>query len=198
MNPNSPSEDDNNPLDARGYAAGDPEVVRAARPAEPSAADWDAVRRRIHARLSEAEKTSPRRPRRALWFAGAVVAALSAAAAVAWVAVTLTAPAPRPQPNAPEVVELKPQPPAEVAPAPHEPPPDPLADFAVLPIADSDEVVLHRVPGDGMLPVGRHPLSGELSLATAEDVELDDPNPAWPSVTPAPGFAPMIFAAKPR
>jgi hypothetical protein len=85
-----------------------------------------------------------------------------------------------------------------VAPYPHEPEPDVLADFAVLPMAAADEVVLHRVPGDGWLPVGTDPLPGPLELATAAEVELDRPDPAWPRVTPAPGSAPMIFATKPR
>ena len=83
-------------------------------------------------------------------------------------------------------------------PAPHEVRPDPLAEFGVLPMASAEEVVLHRVPGDGRLPVGAHPLAGALALATAAEVELDDPDEAWPNLTAAPGSAPMIFAAKPR
>jgi hypothetical protein len=97
-------------------------------------------------------------------------------------------------------VQPAPRPEVEVAlaPHPHDAKSDPLAEFAVLPMATDDEVVLHRVPGDGMLPVGNHPLQGALSLATTDDVELDDPNPAWPSMTISPGSLPMIFAAKPR
>jgi hypothetical protein len=65
-------------------------------------------------------------------------------------------------------------------------------------MAGDDDVVLHRVPGDGWLPVGEHPLPGMLALATASEVELDDPDEVWPSVTQSPKDAPMIFAAKPR
>ncbi len=181
----SPQPDDRDPLSA--YVDGDPEAVRAAHPPEPGEAAWETVRLRIHARLAPpAELPSPRR-RIALW--GAVGAALTAAAAVvAWVAVRVP-----PAVDAPEVVETRP-----LAPAPHDATPDPLAEFAVLPMASDDEVVLHRVPGDGWLPVGTPLLPGELALATASEVELDDPDPAWPAMTKTPADAPMIFAAKPR
>lgn len=188
MTPSQPDDANRNPLDA--YADGDPDAVRAARPPEPSEAEWEAVRRRIHARLDRAREPAPRR--RAVWLA-AVAVASAAAAAVVWVAVALNAP--QREPNAPEVAEVKPLP---VAPLPHEPQPDPLAEFAVLPMATADEVVLHRVPGNGWLPVGEHPLPGTLSLATPDEVELDDPDAVWTNVTPAPGYAPMIFATKPR
>jgi hypothetical protein len=186
--PREPDEPD--PLAA--YAAGDPGAVRAAAPREPSAAEWEAARCRIHARLDR-----PQSPPHPHWRfrvpALAAGAALVLAAAVgAWVALD------RPPPAAPELVEGPPACAPPVAPAPHESRPDPLAEYAVLPMAHTDDVVLHRVPGDGWLPVGAHPLPGELALATADDVELDDPDAAWPNVTPAPGFAPMIFAAKPR
>jgi hypothetical protein len=187
-----PDDTDRDPL--AGYAEGDPDAVRAARPPEPSAADWEAVRLRIQARLAD---PPPARRRAGLLLAAAGTLA-AAAAAVAWVAVALNAPLQ--PPGAPAVADLVPAPPIElaVAPPPHEPEPDPLAGFTVLPMAAPEDVVLLRVPGDGWLPVGAHPLPGELALATPEDVELDDPNPAWPSVTPAPGYAPMVFAAKPR
>ena len=76
--------------------------------------------------------------------------------------------------------------------------PDPLAEFAVLPIASGDDVVLNRVPGDGWLPVGADPLPGTLALATAAEVTVEDADGVWPHVAPEPGYAPMIFAAKPR
>lgn len=183
-----PQPDDRDPLSA--YADGDPDAVRAARPPEPSEAAWEKIRLGIHERLAVAR--SPRNARRLVWGAVGVGAALAAAAAVvAWV--TFGGPQPPPTPVAPEVVETKP-----VAPPPHEPRTDPLAEFAVLPMAGSDDVVLHRVPGDGWLPVGAHPLPGVLALATASEVELDDPDAAWPNVTRSPADAPMIFAAKPR
>lgn len=186
MTPSTQS-DDRDPLS--GYVDGDPDAVRAARPPEPSAAAWEEVRLGIHQRL--ATSRAPRNTRRlAVWGAIGVGAAL-AAAAVAWLAFN---PAPvKLPPGAPDVVQTIP-----VAPAPHEVQPDPLAEFAVLPMASSDEVVLHRVPGDGFLPVGAHPLPGILLLATSSEVELDDPNDAWPNATTSPDRAPMIFAAKPR
>jgi hypothetical protein len=180
------------------YVDGDPDAIRAAAPREPSDAEWEAARLRIHTRLDSAhDYEHPTRYRRvALWLAASAVLTASAAA-LAWVAFSVPAPK---NPQAPEFAQVNPAPQPEVAiaPIPHEPKSDPLAEFAVLPMASDDEVVLHRVPGDGWLPIGNHPLPGELALATTDDVELDDPNPAWPSVTISPGAIPMIFAAKPR
>ena len=178
--------DDRDPLAA--YAEGDPDAVRAATPREPTESQWEAARRRIQSRVNRSHQPTPRRT---VGYALAGVAALVAVAAtVAWVVFSL--PVPQKTPQAPEVAEVKPPPsPPPVA-------PDPLAEFAVLPMASAEEVVLHRVPGDGWLPVGTHPLAGAVSLATSDEVELDDPEAAWPNVTAAPGFAPMIFAAKPR
>jgi hypothetical protein len=187
-----PPEDERDPLSA--YAEGDPDAVRAAAPREPSGAEWEAVRRRIHQRL-----TAPARPafRRAAPRLAATAALAAAAAALAWVALQLPAPQ---NPQVPDRVQAPRAPGTEVAlaPAPHGANPDPLAEFEVLPMATAGEVVLHRVPGDGWLPVGADPLPDSLSLATSGEVELDAPNPAWPTVTVAPGAAPMIFAAKPR
>jgi hypothetical protein len=188
----SSESDESDPLAA--YASGDPDAVRAAQPPEPSADEWESVRRRIHEHLNR-PKPAPRSAWRLRAAAIAAVAALVIAGAVgAWVARDRPAP-----PAPPELAEAGPlvcAPP--VAPVPHEARPDPLAEYAVLPMASASDVVLHRVPGDGWLPIGEHPLSGAVALATADDVELDDPEAAWPNVTPAPGFAPMIFAAKPR
>jgi hypothetical protein len=170
------------------YVDGDPDAVRAAAPREPSEAEWDAARRKILERLAQPQRGTSWGGRAAL-LAG-VAALVAASVAVAWF--VLDRPKP-PNPAAPEVAQVPPVPVLPVAQA-H----DPLAEFAVLPMASADEVVLHRVPGDGWLPVGIHPLPDLLSLANAEDVELDDPDAMWTNVTPAPGYAPMIFAAKPR
>ena len=181
--------DDRDPLAA--YAAGDPDAVRAAAPREPSEAEWDAARRGIHERMHLPRQPTPRR---AVAFARAGAAALVAVAATVALAVfNISAPSKNPQ--APEVAEVKHTP---AAPAPHGARSDSLAEFDVLAMASAEEVILHRVPGDGWLPVGAHPLAGALSLASAAEVELDDPDEAWPNLTAAPGFAPMIFAAKPR
>lgn len=191
MTPSS-QPDDRDPLSA--YADGDPDAARAARPAEPGEAAWEEVRQRIHERLAARESQRPRSGRRiALW--AAVGAALTAAAAaVAWVVLG----DPAPLPDGAAVAEVAPFAKPQAAPAPHDTQPDPLAEFAVLPMAGDDDVVLLRVPGDGWLPVGAHPLPGELALATADEVELDDPDEVWANVTQSPKDAPMIFAAKPR
>ena len=176
------------------YADGDPAAVRAAACREPAEAEWEAARQRIHDRLATARVPLRRRWRGGFWIAAG--AALTAtAAAVGWVAFQVAAPTITPLP---EVVQ-KPAPPhTPVAPAPHEPQDDPLAGFAVLPMATADDVVLHRVPGDGWLPVGAELLPDSLSLATTDEVKLDVPAQNWLGVSPSPGDAPMIFAAKPR
>lgn len=176
--------DDANPLTA--YVEGAPGAVEVARPSEPTDAQWDAVRRAIHARLQNAPAPAREGKRwrgRALVAGAAVLATV--AASVLWFAL-----APVAVKN--DVAESRPVPPAPDV------QPDPLAEFAVLPIAAADEVDLRRVPGSGVLPVGADPLPDVLVLATAREVELDDPDSAWPVVAPAPGDAPMIFAAKPR
>jgi hypothetical protein len=191
----SPRQPDDRDLPAA-YVASDPDAVRAAAPKEPTEAEWAVARRRIQARLNQ-PKPSTNWPLRVGLLAGAA-ALVFAAAAVAWVAFDRAIPPRNPQvPQVPEVAEAKPAP-KPVAPLPHEASSDPLAEFAVLPMANEEDVVLTRVPGDGWLPVGTHPLLGAISLATADEVELDDPEAAWPNVMPAPGYAPMIFAAKPR
>jgi hypothetical protein len=165
-----------------------------AAPPEPSAAAWAAVRRGIGDRL---DGPAPARGR-LRWVVGGLAAAAVAASA-AWLAF-----APVRVPEVREVARVVPA----VAPVPRaaEPPEDPLAAFAVLPMAGDDDVSLDRVPDTraGWLPVGRHPLDGVLELVTADELEVEDadPSPAWPpggpKLTAAPGDAPMIFAAKPR
>ena len=187
-----PDEVARDPLAA--YVAGDPDAVRAAAPREPTTAEWEATRRQIHARLARgsagARRTWP------IW-AACGVALSGIAAAVAWVAFNTNLL--RDNSQSPDVVEIRPGKPVEVAPPPHEARPDPLAEFAVLPMAGDDDVVFHRVPGgDGWFPVGVHPLAGVISLATADEVQLDDPDLVWPHVVLSPGDAPMIFATKPR
>ena len=79
---------------------------------------------------------------------------------------------------------------------------DPLAGFAILPVATEADVDVHRVDGagaGGWLPVGGMPLSGPLALATADDVELEEAedHPAWPAGGPrvarGPADAPVLF-----
>lgn len=83
---------------------------------------------------------------------------------------------------------------------------DPLSDFIVLPVAEDDDVDVHRVTGNGAgwLPVGVPPLPERMVLAEIGDVDLEATTPAatWPPdgppITPRPGDAPMIFATNPR
>src|SRR5205814_4676463 len=81
---------------------------------------------------------------------------------------------------------------------------DPLAGYAVLPVASADEFELHRVPGDaGLVAFGQDLLPGPMVLLGAEDVKLEDVDPDdWPDgepqMTKGPGDAPMLFGAKPR
>jgi hypothetical protein len=185
-----------------------------AEPREPSDAEWAVARRGIDDRLSAAVSGASRW-RVAAW-ALAGLATAGVAAAVAWVALAPNnVPPPRDEPKAVELVQAPPAG-SEVAPHPREvagvapaPAPrslDPLAAFAVLPMATDDDVILDRVPNlqTGWLPVGRHPLPGLLILATEDEVHLAGvaPSPAWPTggpkMTTAPGDAPMIYAAKLR
>lgn len=173
---------------------------------EPSSAAWLAVRRGIEARLNPAAPRagSPGRFRTAAWVVGAL-AASAVAASVAWVALVPGAKLPPVEGGAAprEVAKVGP----ERAPAPRAVlTSDPLAEYAVLPVASDDEVSLERVPDTraGWLPIGRHPLPEELALATADEVHWPafDLTPVWPAGGPkvptTPDHAPIIFAAKPR
>ncbi len=190
MNSHLP-EDDRDSLAA--YVDGNPDAVRAAAPREPSEAEWDAVRWRIHARLASASvQTHPRRMPIVVLTALATVAA-----ALVWFAFPNATPK---APQQPEHAHATPVTTVErsLAPAPRVVSSDPLAEFVVLPMATAEEVVLHRIPGDGWFPVGTESLPDSISLATSNEVKLEATHPAWPSVTVAPDAAPMIFAAKPR
>lgn len=171
-----------------------------AEPTLPTDATWAQVRDRVSVEVFMPALPASR-PERGWWkragvfFAGGVAAAI---AAMILLGVLNSAFAPPPQQPVPtpwvrEVVDQS-------------PPADPLAQYAVLPLATDSDVDIRRVSGgaEGWLPVGEHPLSGPIALAAAEDVSLDgaEPHPAWPTGTPrmvkGPGDAPMIFAANPR
>lgn len=173
-------------------------------PLEPLDCEWAVVRKEIEHRLVPA---TPRfsRWRTATW-AMAGLATIGVAASVAWVALGLVHP---PQSDSSQIEEARgidqapfPREVAAIAPAPHSA--DPLAAFAVLPIASDSDVILHRVPefSAGWLPVGQHPVSGVLTLATEEEIQLGEvaPHSAWPmgdlKMTTAPGDAPLIFITK--
>jgi anti-sigma factor RsiW len=176
-----------------------------AEPPEPSEEAWATVGRGIKAALHPLAPGPGRWRKPAAWTAGGLVAA-AVAAAVAWVVLAPAEQPPRSPRGPGQLVKRLPRPP--VASPPHmvsAAEPDPLAGFAVLPVADDEDVILARVPDTrtGWLPVGQHPLPDVMVLATLEEVELQeaDPSPAWPGgpkMTTAPGDSPMIFAAKPR
>jgi hypothetical protein len=193
--------------DQRELSPANAELWDRAEPPEPSAVAWASVRRGIAGELAAAGRDRPGRGRlrvAALAFGG--LAAAGAAAAAVWLAFGPVAPPAAVDTPAPvEVVKTPP----EVAPAPRPvrpAPPRTVAGFAVLPMADDDDVILERVPNTraGWLPVGRHPMPEVLLLASVEEVHLEgvDPSPAWPPggprMTTGPGDVPMIFAAKPR
>jgi hypothetical protein len=188
-----------------------------AAPPEPTEQAWATVRQGVANALgsSGGDAGQPRWGRGwrvAAWLLSGLSAA-GVAAAVAWVALKPVGLPPRVEHRPPVEVVQRPPVSPEIAPPPRSrltaPAPrvvDPLAGLSVLSIATDDDVLLERVPEfpTGWLPVGRHPLSGALILATEEELLLAgvEPSPAWPLGGPkmvtAPGDAPMIFATKPR
>jgi hypothetical protein len=193
----------------REFSASNTVFWEAAEPPEPTAVDWAVIRREIEAKLAPNNKMQKGDRARRLKAAGMLIAglALSGAAAVLWLAFASTGQ--QTENILPTQVELvlntETQP--EIAPVPHSPDTDPLASIAVLPIATDDEVILDRVPAlhEGWLPVGRHPVPGMLTLATVEELYLEDIAPgssssknSGPKMTNAAGDLPMIYAAKQR
>jgi hypothetical protein len=173
-----------------------------AEPPQPSQLQWRARFRAIEEQLAVPSS----RPRwRAGLYALAGLATAGVAAAVAWVAFGPGTPAVPPPSSKPrELARIVPS-----APFPREavsPTEDPLADMAVLAVADDDDVILERVPEFpvGWLPVGRQPLQGVMALASTEELLLAEvePSAVWPmgvlKMTTGPGDSPMIFAPKAR
>lgn len=194
--------------DQREFGPANAALWEQAEPPEPTPAAWACVRAGIERGLTPAVPAPPGKWAVAAWALGGLAAGI--AAAVAWVALGPIQPPPDRVGQPGEVAKSPPVAPVpvETAPAPRVAPdrPDPLAAFAVLPMASDDDVVLDRVPDTrtGWLPTGRHPVPDALALASFEEVHLQevDPCPVWPAGGPkmvhARGDAPMIFAAKPR
>jgi anti-sigma factor RsiW len=170
---------------------------RDAEPPCPGPCAWDAVQDGIAAALRRGAVAEPAVSRggwrrRAGGGLVATVAGLSAfAASLALFGAWFLPPAPQ------RVVERS-------ARVPYD---DPLAGFAVLPIASDAEVDVRRVNdagAGGWLPVGGMPLSGPLTLATADDVDVEgaEEHPAWqggtPRVTRDPADAPVLFPDRNR
>ena|SRR5579872_4016399 len=180
----------------------------AIRPPKPSSSDWIVVRHEIEAGLSPLNRKDDRPRNRHL--AGWIIAGLSlsgVAAAALWLTFFSSPQQSQSEQHQPTELVQSHETRFETAPAPHEINLDPLASFAVLPMPTDDDVILDRVPDleDGWLPIGRHPVPGILSLATVEELTLEEiiPSAIWPTnsgpkMTIAPGDAPMIYAAKPR
>jgi hypothetical protein len=177
-------------------------------PPKPTRSAWLAVRQEIEAELSPLKLKGDRSRNR--YLAGWIIAGLSlsgVAAAVLWLTFISSPQQSQSEQHQPTELVQSNETRFETAPAPHEVSPDPLSTFAVLPIPTDDDVILDRVPDleEGWLPIGRHPIPGILSLATVEELTLEEISPSaiWPTnsgpkMTIAPGDAPMIFAAKPR
>lgn len=158
---------------------------------EPPAPDdraWAAVQRAIADRLAAPRPDHARRSARLLIAA----AVLPLAVLAAWLAGTREKPptaAPRPTPT--------------IVAVPFVDADDPLAVFAVLPMADLDEVAIESVRGDmpaGTLMTEDAPPE-ELALAGPNDVILVNVRPepgAAPiaQLTVGPGDTPMIYTAK--
>jgi hypothetical protein len=74
---------------------------------------------------------------------------------------------------------------------------DPLAEFAVLPVATDDEVRIALIRGDwdGSLVAGVHPLPGDLRIATADEVFIERVPDVMDAV-PDFGGAPMVFGVR--
>jgi hypothetical protein len=158
-------------------------------PPAPDEQAWAAVRCGIADRLAARRAVRSRRGARLLIAA----AALPLAVLAAWLAGTRDQPAV----TAPKLTPT-------VAVAPLAEVDDPLAVYAVLPMAEVDEVAIESVRGDmpaGSLMAADAPPE-ELALAGPNDVILVSVRPA-PGTTPIaklsanPGDAPMIYAAKP-
>ena len=90
-----------------------------------------------------------------------------------------------------------PAPPAEVPPVTSPAADDPLAGFAVLPIADPADVEIVAVRGEhpDRFLVGDDPLPGGLTLAAPGDVTVAPGGRR--GTDPPPGAAPMIFPRPP-
>ena len=145
------------PPDPARYADGslDPTTRRALDPAPPTRAEWKRVSDHIALRVLPCARPAGQRGRR-------IAAALAlAACAVFAILVWEGRKAPAPSNPTPELAAAQPR-------------PDPLAEFAVLPVASDDEMRIATLRGDWGtgLVVGLHPLEGELQLATAGEVTV--------------------------
>lgn len=169
-------------------------------PPHPDEAAWAAVRNEIAARIRPA-KRSPRR--RAVAVAASVVL-LAGVGIGAWLALgSRERPKAGDRPGA-EIAAPPRAAPEALATAPREVP-DPLAEFAVLPMAGTQDVLVDTAAGRTLdaLPVADHPLPGDLPLARPGDVRIeamgrrpDGTFPPLPWVSGTASEPPLIYAAR--
>lgn len=167
----------------------------AVEPPAPAAATWAAVRTGIADRVRPAKRP----PRRRAVAVAAAVLALAGIGLGAWFATGERRPRVVP---APDVVNF-PQPLESLAVAPREVV-DPLAEFAVLPMAGPRDVLVAAVPGGSLdgLPAADHPLPDDLPLAAPGDVRIeavgsaDGMFPALPRIGMPRTGPPMIYAGR--
>ena len=156
-------------------------------PRQPSSGQWLAVRNALLVDLAQHPKTSPYFRSKYAWaiLAGIAVAAC-AMLAILW-----------PNTNG----NVKPQ--REDWVQQPIPPEDPLAEFAVLPIAGSSDVMIIAIHGDRSpgLVACDHPIPTSLALATADDLEIAPPNlftmnDPWEVSRPEPSDAPVLMSPR--
>ncbi len=139
-------------------------------PPEPSAAAWEKTRTDIVARLPTA---TPRRPWVNAVKVSAGVAVLAAGVLIAWGLWASLAPPAVPPP---------------ITPVANAEPTDPLAEYDVLPIATSGDVMVSAVHG-GDVRFGSisHPVPDAMPLASAADVTVRRGPTAGELASPEPG-----------
>jgi len=167
------------PPDPARYADGslDPTTRRALDPAPPTRAEWKRVSDHIALRVLPCARPAGQRGRRVAAALALAACAVFAVLAWEWRKAPVTS-------NPPESAKARPE-------------TDPLAEFAVLPVATDDEMRIATLRGDWGtgLVVGLHPLEGELQLATAGEVTVGR---APVGTEPAPDFddEPMVIGFK--
>jgi hypothetical protein len=170
-------------------------------PPQPDELAWANVRNRVAARIRPPHRTSRRRA----FAVAASVVALAGVGIGAWLA---QGSRPLPKAGDPPGTEIATQPrvvPEALVVAPRAVNPDPLAEFAVLPMANSRDVLVDTAAGRTLeaLPVADHPLPGDLPLAAPGDVRIgamgrrpDGTFPPLPWVSGTASEPPLIYAAR--
>ncbi len=172
-------------------------------PQQPDPAAWSAVRRRIADDL----RPRPARRRHRGFAVAASVLLLAGIGVGAWLALATSGPTnPEPREDSPSPAARTPIASRStdsfevLATVPREVPPDPLAEYAVLPMAEVRDVLVESAPGNSLtaLPLSDHPLPGVLPLATPGDVRIEAmgrrPDGTIPPL-PWMSGSPMIYAA---